>query len=202
MEVHSLFPIPVAFFKLDRELSKKELKFLKKQQQRPNSFNTSSLNNYILEHKKMSNLRQFIQTCIDTYVQKILCPATDFRLRITQSWTNNTLPNQAHHRHGHPNSFISGVFYAQADIAKDNIHFWKSTGYKQLDYQVKEFNTFNSESWSFNVGKNLFILFPSSLEHTVQPVADGELRISLAVNTFPVGYLGDDYTLTGLKLKE
>lgn len=202
MDVIPLFPTPVAVFQLDRELTKKEIKFIENQEQRPNAYNTTSANNYILEHKKMAKLRPFIQNCIDEYVKKILCPATDFRLRITQSWTNYTEPNAAHHRHVHPNSLVSGVFYPQADISKDKIYFWRQTGYKQLDYQKKEFHEFNSESWWLNVGKNMFILFPSSLEHTVEPVCDGQLRISLAVNTFPVGYLGDDYTLTGLKLKE
>lgn len=201
MIVHPLFPTPVAFFTLERNLSKSELNFIETLEQKPNQFNTTSLNSYILEHKKLAKLKPWFQECIDNYVGTILAPITEFKLRITQSWANYTMPSQAHHRHAHPNSFISGVFYPKADINKDKIFFWKSTGYKQLDYEVKEFNPFNSDSWWFHVGNNMLILFPSGLEHTVEPVTDGELRISIAVNTFPVGQLGNDHTLTGLTLK-
>jgi hypothetical protein len=30
---------------------------------------------------------------------------------ITQSWLNYTETNQYHHKHEHPNSLVSGVFY-------------------------------------------------------------------------------------------
>jgi len=202
MNVELLFPTPVAFFTLDRTLTKSEFSFIETLEQRPNQYNTTSANNYILEHKKLAKLRLWFQECIDQYTRDILSPLTDFKLRITQSWANYTMPNAAHHKHAHPNSYISGVFYPKADITKDKIFFWKSTGWKQIEYQVKEYNKCNSESWWFNVGTNMLILFPSSLEHTVEPVCDGELRISIALNTFPVGILGNEYSLTGLTLKD
>lgn len=202
MNVQPLFPIPVAFFTLDRKLTKSEQNFVETLEQRPNQYNTTSVDNYILENKKLSKLKIWFQDCINSYVQDILCPLTDVRLRITQSWANYTIPNSAHHKHCHPNSYISGVFYPKADITKDKIFFHKSTGFKQIDYQVKDYNLFNSEAWWFNVGTNMLILFPSSLEHTVEPIPDGELRISIALNTFPVGVLGNEHSLTGLTLKD
>jgi hypothetical protein len=36
----------------------------------------------------------------------------------------------------------------------------------------------------------------------VQTVTGDDTRISLAFNTFPVGYVGDEQSLTGLHLKE
>lgn len=202
MNVQPLFPTPVAFFNLDRTLTKAEYSFIENLEQKPNQFNTTSQNSYILENKKLAKLKIWFQQCINTYVDNILIPASDFKLRITQSWANYTAPSFAHHRHAHPNSYISGVFYPKADITKDKIFFWKSSVWKQIDYTVKEYNLFNSDSWWFSVGTNMLILFPSSLEHTVEPVTDGELRISIALNTFPVGDLGDENSLTGLKLRD
>jgi hypothetical protein len=45
------------------------------------------------------------------------------------------------------------------------------------------------------------MLFPSSLTHMVETV-QGDDRVSLAFNTFPAGYVGDESSLTELHLKE
>jgi len=60
---------------------------------------------------------------------------------------------------------------------------------------------YNSESWWFEVGTGDLLLFPSSLTHMVETVQEDE-RISLSFNTFPVGYVGDESSLTALHLKD
>jgi hypothetical protein len=45
-------------------------------------------------------------------------------------------------------------------------------------------------------------MFPSSLTHLVETKSGLDTRISLAINTFPMGYIGEDNDLTGLHLKE
>jgi hypothetical protein len=52
-------------------------------------------------------------------------------MRLTQSWLNYTKPGQFHHKHAHPNSFISGVLYMKAARQRDKIYFYKD-GYKQI----------------------------------------------------------------------
>jgi hypothetical protein len=44
------------------------------------------------------------------------------------------------------------------------------------------------------------MIFPSSLTHSVAPVEADDTRISLAFNTFPVGYMGQEENLTALHL--
>jgi hypothetical protein len=44
-------------------------------------------------------------------------------------------------------------------------------------------------------------LFPSSLEHNVPTIQSEDVRISMSFNTFPVGIVGDEMQLTGLKLE-
>jgi hypothetical protein len=44
------------------------------------------------------------------------------------------------------------------------------------------------------------MLFPSSLTHMVETV-QGDERVSLAFNTFPVGYVGEEESLTALHLR-
>jgi hypothetical protein len=83
---------------------------------------------------------------------------------------------------------------------RDRIYFYKD-GYKQISLPTDNYNLYNSESWWFEVGTGDLLLFPSSLTHMVETVQEDE-RISLSFNTFPVGYVGDESSLTALHLKE
>ena len=197
MITHSLFPTAVTFFKYDG-ITKKETKFLVEQQTRGNIGNTTSIDNNILENKEMKKLKQFIEKSLKEYFKNIYVPKNDVEPYITQSWCNYTKESQFHHKHSHPNSFISGVFYIQADKTKDKIYFYKE-GYQQIKIPAKEYNTFNSESWWFETGTNDLVIFPSNLSHMVEKVV-GKERISLSFNTFLKGYIGEDIELTGLHI--
>ena len=199
MVLNSLFPTPVVFFTLDREFTKVEDKFLKVQEARPNTGNTTSLNNRILTNNKMVNIKKFIQSSIDKYLTEVYAPKYPVSLEITQSWLNYTKPGEYHHKHAHPNSFISGVFYVQANKETDKIFFYNDA-YAQIQLPTENYNTFNSKSWWFQVGTYDLVLFPSSLTHMVETVKGNDERISLSFNTFLKGYVGDDDELTGLHL--
>ena len=57
--------------------------------------------------------------------------------------------------------------------------------------EPKEFNIWNSGTWSFNTNHNMLILFPSWLEHGVEQNEKATTnRISLAFNTFVKGTIG------------
>ena len=120
-------------------------------------------------------------------------------LRITQSWVNYTKPGQWHHKHAHPNSFVSGVLYIKANKETDCIQFFKES-YQQIKLPVDQFNLSNSDSWWLPIGTGQLILFPSSLTHMVPTLQGEDQRVSVSFNTFPVGYVGSDDDLTGLRL--
>jgi len=199
--IANLFPTPIGRYEFDRDLTTKELSFLKKQETRSNMGNITSTNNTILKSKELTNLRDFIETKVSEYFTEVYKPKHKVGLKVTQSWTNYTENGQHHHKHAHPNSFVSGVFYIQSDKEKDKIYFYKD-GYQQIKFPPSEWNVWNSESWWFEVGTGDLILFPSSLTHMVQTVESEKIRISLAFNTFPVGHVGDEMDLTGLSLGE
>lgn len=196
MVIENLFPTPIGFFQYDGKI---DTDFLANQDQRPNDGNTSSVNKYIL--KKLPDLATFIDKCVHEYLMATICPKNDVRLRVTQSWLNWTKPGQFHHKHAHPNSLISGCFYVNADKKNDKIFFYKD-GYQQIKFPPIEWNAYNSDSWWYPVGTGDLIFFPSSLTHMVQPVGGEDTRISLAFNTFPVGYVGSEDELTALHLEK
>jgi uncharacterized protein (TIGR02466 family) len=192
--IHNLFPTPIGFYKVEIT----ELDAILSQEQRSNTGNTTSVNNNLLD--VLPDLKKQVLVHLDDYFQSVYQPKHDVKLRITQSWANYTNAGQFHHKHAHPNSFVSGVLYPKADKEKDKIFFYKD-GYQQIKIPPKDWNHWNSESWWFEVGVGDLVLFPSSLTHMVETV-NGESRVSIAFNTFPVGYVGDDLDLTGLHLGE
>jgi hypothetical protein len=115
MAIHNLFPTPIGRYELGRDLNAKELSFLKNQETRSNMGNTTSTNNTILKSKELTKLRDFIETSVSDYFDTIYKPKHKVGLKVTQSWTNYTENGQYHHKHAHPNSFVSGVFYIKAN---------------------------------------------------------------------------------------
>jgi hypothetical protein len=91
------------------------------------------------------------------------------------------------------------VFYVQTN-ADDKIFFYKD-GWQQIKFPPEQWNPYNSESWWFEAYAGRLILFPSSLTHMVPEVKGDDTRISLSFNTFPVGVVGEEMDLTGLRLE-
>lgn len=201
MNINNLFPTPVAFFKFDRDLTEAELEFIKGQEHYANEGNTTSKDRKILKNKELTELREFIEDSMLTYFKAIHSPKFDVSLYLTQSWANYTKQGQYHHKHSHPNSVVSGVFYPQANREVDKIYFYKD-GYERINIPTDNFNPYNSESWWFEVSAGDLILFPSHLPHMVKTKEDDNTRISIAFNTFVKGYIGSDENLTGLNLRE
>ena len=195
-----LFPTPVGIFTLPRILTSDEIDFVLTQKTTNNDSNVSSIDNRILNKAELNDIRLFCQNSIDEFYKKIYAPKLDNRLIITQSWANYTYPGQFHHRHNHPNSFLSGVFYIQANKNTDKIIFY-NPDYEQLKQLTDDYNIYNSESWFLEVGTGTLLLFPSKLWHMVPTVSNlSNVRVSIAFNTFPTGILGSDIDIKEILL--
>lgn len=197
MNLELLFPTPIAFFDLGFELTEEERTFLLNQERRPNEGNQSSVNNYLLREEPLERVSKRIEECVTEYAQEVWKAEID--PFVTQSWLNWTKPGQYHHKHAHPNSLYSGVFYVDVEDDRDRIYFYQD-GYKQLKPTYKEWNRWNSESWWLPTKQGQIVIFPSSLTHMVQTVPGeviGKERVSLAFNTF-AKQIGDNKSLTEL----
>jgi len=199
MIVNNLFPTPVAGFELGRDLSEVEREHLFDLETRLNQGNTTSVENYVLNKPELHSLTEFLNNSLQEYFNAVYSPKTKADLCITQSWVNYTKPGQFHHKHAHPNSLVSGVFYVQATKETDKLHFFKD-GFQQLRIIPKDFNLYNSDSWWLTAATGALYLFPSSLTHMVEQVQGQDTRISLSFNTFPKGIIGEEIALTSLKL--
>jgi uncharacterized protein (TIGR02466 family) len=199
--INGIFPTPIYISKLDRKLTPLELKFVDKNKKdyHKNDGNITSNNNYILNEKPFANIKKELDLRIQDYFDKVISPANKITPYITQSWLNYTEKNQYHHKHAHPNSLVSGVFYINCHEEHDKIKFFNDN-YKTIKLEVKDWNMWNSESWWFSVKTGDVILFPSSLTHMVETKEGDNTRISLAFNVFIKGTVGLNKSLTELIL--
>jgi uncharacterized protein (TIGR02466 family) len=192
----ALFPTPVFVAEIG-SLIPTEFAVINSVEMLPNS----SGNSYSKDTKILNSLPELynrILPYLQNYIDTVLCPSTNVGLRITQSWINKNDINQSHHIHNHDNSIISGVYYISPNIPS-SILFHRNKD-SNISYNIGSYNPFNSLDYKVNVQQGMLILFPSSLNHSVENNTGSEQRISLAFNTFFTGTIGDEMGLTKLEL--
>ena len=205
-EVIPLFSTPVFLSGEKFEITESFLDFIKNVDktlgEKGSRAHTNSSDYYILEKEEFADLKKFIERQLHIYVHDTLKITTDSTFYITQSWLNFNERGDDHHRHWHQNSLFSGVFYITGDDCP--IVFCSAVGDPPFgmgwEFEVKEFNLFNSGEWSIPNEKNGVVLFPSSTLHYVNEYYGIGTRISLSFNTFVKGTLGKGIDKTELKL--
>jgi uncharacterized protein (TIGR02466 family) len=197
--IMDLFPTPLYINNIDNPLINHQKDYLLNLPKILNTGNLRSESGYIFEHSLFAELKKTINEHIKEYVN-IIYPNSNLNVYITQSWANYTDPNQYHHKHSHPNSFISGVFYVNAIKNEDIIKFYKDLPFI---YQINhnQPNNYNSGDVAILVETNDLVLFPSNFTHNVPPTISKETRISISFNTFIKGNLGDEDSSTALYLR-
>ena len=200
MPVHPLFPQPIYFSKLERSLTKEELKTIDahKAKTHKSEGNIISNDSYVLENKALKNLKKDLNKKVINYFNEVVCTSNSIIPYLTQSWINDTETNQFHHRHSHANSYVSGVFYIAADKKVDKITFYKTPAHEPIKPNIVKYNIFNSSTWQFPVETGNVVLFPSSLHHGVDKKKGTNTRISLSFNSFFKGTIGSRENLTEL----
>ena len=199
MKIIPLFPKAVSQTNLGRNFSKTEFDIFQKHSNtvRRNISNSTSLNVDILTEPELSDIATWITKECQEYINNIVVPENPVDIYVTQSWINVTNKNEQHHAHHHSNSYLSGVFYVAAK--KDLIKF-SDKQYRQIFLRPRDYNMFNSQTWSVEVSTGDLIIFPSELYHEVPVLNTSGPRISLAFNTWIKGELGKSSTLDFLKL--
>lgn len=193
-----LFPTPLYIDNINSPTINQQRSFLSNLPKIENMGNLRSESGYILEYPLFVDLKKTINQHIKEYVQ-IVYPGSTLDVYITQSWANYTEPNEYHHKHTHPNSFISGVFYVNAVKNEDMIKFYKDL---PPAYQINhnQPNNYNSSDVAILVETGDLVLFPSNFTHNVPPTTSKETRISISFNTFIKGNIGDENASTALYL--
>jgi len=110
----------------------------------------------------------------------------NFDTDLNTLWYNVNRKHNYNQTHNHPNSVVSGVYYLETPKDSGRIVF--DTPDKGLSYNFfnnslfSKFNEYNSSKYYIKPNKGLLILFPSHIDHYVEPNNNDEPRISLAFN--------------------
>lgn len=201
-QVIEAWPTPIAQFYLDRDITDKEkeaaFEVLKEVQK--NEFNSHSVSVEALEHPDMAEIKEFCLRSVKSFCKHVLNIMDTVEPYITISWINVTEPGQAHHRHNHPNSILSGVFYLNANSEVDSIMFYKPE-YRRILFTNGNTTKYNTDVFQMPVHSGDLVIFDSGIEHSVLPTKGDHIRMSLSFNTFLKGTAGTKQTLTYLDLK-
>jgi len=203
--IESIFPCPIYHTQRNSDLESSEMKeiedILEKGMRQTDPNHYVSNNTYIF-NTKLYNIKEFCEKHIKNYVDKVISPKKELNFYITQSWLNMTEPGGMHGRHRHQNSIIGGVFYI-ITVENDCIFFNDSNQAikENINFEVKEYNPWNSSACGFPVNDNKLILFPPWMEHSV-PQNDKATtnRISLSFNVFAKGIFGREDAINELIL--
>jgi uncharacterized protein (TIGR02466 family) len=110
---------------------------------------------------------------------KIGCDA----LEITGCWASVLAEGAAHRSHHHPNNFLSAVYYLRVAPGADTINFHDprpQTGV--IRPPVTALSAENTDQVVVRVRSGTLLVFPSFLEHSVDPTAGGIERVSVSFN--------------------
>jgi uncharacterized protein (TIGR02466 family) len=194
-EVMPLFATPVYISSVKDSLEN-ELEFVKTLK-----YNIQQNCNFLTENNKvhllpeMKKCRDIIEYHLNIYAEKIL--SIKQRFYLTHSWIAKTNPGQQHNAHYHPNSILSGVLYINANENCSDLKLHKKSFIKEafaFDYDVENYNIFNSDCWDIPVHSGNIIIFPSHYSHEVSTNKLNEDRIVMSFDTFVKGKFGqNDY---------
>ena len=149
-----------------------------------------SKNHTLLESYGMNRVKDFMVNFTKDFVRDTLKIKQEFYL--TQSWATKNAKGARHHEHIHPNTLLSCVYYVQADSGELTISTDRNGLFPNFDFnfELEEFNNFNSKSWTFQVKTGDMVLFPGHLNHSSTPNESDNDRIAIGANFFTRGMFG------------
>ena len=132
-----------------------------------------------------------IELLVDSVIQRVselksrLGFKDDARIYLNNLWININQKSSFNRPHVHPGSALSGTYYVDCNINSGNIVFkHPSMGqqYSLKEDSIIDFTEFNAATWSVRPEVGTLIIFPSWLEHYVEPNVSDLERISIAFN--------------------
>ena len=168
-------------FKFDTKKYKKEILNMKSKDEgrivsnyggwQSNSFRKISKNFVALFDKINMNVKE---------IEKNL--GLEKKLILHNLWCNINGLGSFNRPHSHPGSVVSGVYYISIPKNSGSIVFLNRDLDSFFKGHVNKYNEYNSTIWKINPKENECILFPSYLEHYVEPNLNKKERISISFN--------------------
>jgi len=196
---------PIAISSTDFRLSEIEMNTVLKEFS-DESFKTSegtALSNTktILEKPELKRVHDFVVSSVKDYVKNGLMIDDEFYL--TTSWATTSSKGDKHHRHNHPNTLLSAVYYAQAKSGNLKFHSTTNGLFPNFDFKfnISDYNVYNSKGWTLPVSTGDLVIFPGWLYHESEMNEKNDLRVILGANFFVKGVFGTYEDIDLLEIK-
>ena len=161
-----------------------------------------SVENSILNHKKLNKIKNIVWSEFCKYVDQVLEIKDDFYK--SNSWCTLQEKGGSHPYHDHPGSMFSSAYYAQAHNGSLSFSISKSiiqSGFN-FDYKIKNYNYFNSCSYKIPVTTGDLLIFPANINHESEEHKGPETRIMIGASYFIKGKLGFKEKYNQMDIKE
>lgn len=205
LELHQLFAVPIGIVRMPKLDSKVKQELIKNKDivSRPGANDPNDTLELLDEYQ---DLKQSITTEVQAFVHNCLGYSKQLNFKMTNSWVSRQPPGEQTFMHNHSNSLISAVYYLQTPKDSGRIIMHKRKHYdnvfsETVDIPVESFTPVSSTGWPFDVEEDMLIMFPSNVEHSVEPNTSNQDRYSLASNFFAFGEFGYD-KIKQLEIKE
>ena len=104
-------------------------------------------------------------------------------VKITNMWSIINQRDSFNERHHHGNSALSAAYYVNADKNSGDIVFYDPRHAFTFSHpENSQINNLNAQVKSITPKKGMLVLFPSYLEHSVNPSKSEEDRIVISFN--------------------
>ena len=132
----------------------------------------------ILDNPQLSNLRQFLESCVSRWADTVGCQP----IYINHSWLNRYTQGDRVERHRHEMSIVSATLFVHADDNSCPLTFHSALEQLRM-FERSNGTTFYNENYhSFEAQTGRLIIFPSWLPHDSLN-NESDLRITLSFNT-------------------
>lgn len=190
MQKISIFPTNLWKFSIpDQErVNKNLLQYMQSLKSDPESvFSGKSSNKWhttrsLHKRQELSEVNQFVVNSCKDVLSATRIENKD-SLIITGAWGNISGPGSSHHKHTHPNNYLSCVYYVATGEGCNTINFYDPR--EQIGLirpEVLERTIDNAEDISLQVEPGDLVVFPHWLRHNVSPNTGEIERVSIAYN--------------------
>lgn len=200
-DVQPLFAIPFFRTSLAEAISDEQVAFVKNLKMIRNRENLISENLYIFEEPELKSVKDAVQEALDLYAGEVM--GLSQRLYVTQSWGLANPPGVGMHSHAHSNSLVSGsLYFAPLPEPPARVIFDKHVMYQRIELNPlpERQNIYNTPVNVVTPKHGELLLFPSEINHLVEPNRSNEDRWAIAFNCFIEGTLGNYRDVSELKL--
>lgn len=186
MIIDSLFPVAILSYEVNQQLANYvESIFLEKIDSIPKSVNQYSdffLKDKIFDlQKDVPDLYNIIIDCKNEYQRITGLETTEESF---ESWTQDYRDEgQYHNRHNHGINGISGIYWIRANEHASDLTFYNPNTVGPYAKYFKE-TAFSWDNKRYQAQKGTILIFPSYLDHGVDPSNNNTVRSTIAFN-FP-----------------